>query len=106
METVQVLRSYMLQPEMVRLGEMLKERADKYADGYSLTKVRQELQREFGAAISEKQMALAWCVLEGAGVVKKMSARQEPLLPQGASDERLRRIEEAQAKIMRELGIA
>lgn len=105
METVNRVRQYMLHSDLVKFGALLKERADKYAQGYSFQRMRQELETEIGAAISEKQMALAWYVLEGAGVVKRMTAKQGTLLPQGGHDERLKRIEEQVASLMAELGI-
>jgi len=58
-----------------RVGQLVKERKDLYADSYSLEGIRRELMKETGGEISRMQMQLVWYVLEGAGVVPKLKYR-------------------------------
>lgn len=58
-----------------RVGQLIKERKDLYADSYSLESIRRELMKETGGEISRMQMQLVWYVLEGAGVVPKLKYR-------------------------------
>ena len=58
-----------------RVGQIIKERRDLYADSYSLEGMRRELMEQTGGEISRMQMQLVWYVLEGAGVVPKLKYR-------------------------------
>jgi hypothetical protein len=58
-----------------KLGALLKQRKDRYAEEYSIERMRRELMQELQADISRQQMAMAWYVLEGAGVMPKLQYR-------------------------------
>ena len=59
-----------------RLGQIIKERNDLYADSYSLEGMRRELMKQLEGEISKKQMHFVWYALEGAGVVPKLKYRE------------------------------
>ena len=64
-----------------RLGQIIKERKDLYADSYSLEGMRRELMKQLEGEISKKQMHFVWYAPRGGW------RRAEAQVPRGEQGE-------------------